>query len=125
MGNFNDLEIYQIAFKQAMEIFEMTKNFPANEKFELVSQIRRSSRAVCSNISEGYRKRHYRPYFLNKLSDADMENTETINWIYFCGSCNYITREKQDQLLQKCHSIGRLLNYMLKNPEKFQSKNKF
>ena len=71
MGTFKDLIVYKIAFKLAMEIFDISKSFPAEEKFGLTSRIRRSSRSVCSNIAEGYRKRKYEAHFMSKLSDAD------------------------------------------------------
>src|SRR5659263_236477 len=76
-GSFRDLTVYKKAFTLAMQIFEITKKFPAEEKYELTDQIRRSSRAVCRAIGEGYRKRQYPKHFSSKMSDADMENTET------------------------------------------------
>jgi four helix bundle protein len=90
MGNFKDLVVYQKAFQLAMEIFLLTKKFPQDEKYGLTSQIRRSSRSVCSNIAEGYRKRRYEAHFKSKLTDADMENTETMVWIDFAFSCKYL-----------------------------------
>jgi four helix bundle protein len=77
MGNFRDLVVYQETFPLAMKIFEITKKFPVEERYELTDQIRRSSRAVCRAIGEGYRKRQYPKHFSSKMSDADMENTET------------------------------------------------
>ena len=76
-GSFRELVVYQKAFALAMKIFEITKDFPPVEKYELTDQIRRSSRAVCRAIGEGYRKRQYPKHFSSKISDADMENTET------------------------------------------------
>jgi four helix bundle protein len=76
-GSFRDLNVYKKAFAFAMRIFEITKKFPHEEKFELTDQIRRSSRSVCRAIGEGYRKRQYPRHFSAKISDADMENTET------------------------------------------------
>ena len=77
-GSFRDLMIYQKAFALAMHIFEITKIFPSQEKYELTDQVRRSSPAVCRAIGEGYRKRQYPKHFANKMSDADMENSETL-----------------------------------------------
>ena len=77
MKSFRDLKVYHKAFALAMEIFEITKIFPSEEKYSLISQIRRSSRSVCSSIAEGYRKRLYQAHFVSKNSDADMENSET------------------------------------------------
>ncbi len=77
MNGFKDLIVYKKAFSLSMEIFQLSKTFPKNEDYSLTSQIRRSSRSVCSNISEGYRKRQYPAHFVSKISDADMENSET------------------------------------------------
>ena len=77
MSTFRDLKVYQKAFKLAMDIFEMTKTFPAEEKYGLTNQIRKSSRSVCSSIAEAYRKRKYPAHFVSKTTDADMENSET------------------------------------------------
>jgi four helix bundle protein len=71
--DFKDLTVYQKAFKLAMEIYEITKKFPVEEKYSLIDQIRRSSRSVCANISEGYRKRRFRRHFISKISDSDSE----------------------------------------------------
>jgi len=81
MGSFKDLMVYKKAFDLAMQIFSETKTFPADEKYGLISQVRRSSRSVCSNIAEGYRKRLYPAHFVAKVSDADMENAETSVWL--------------------------------------------
>ena len=74
---FRELIVYQKAFKIAMEIFEITKKFPKEETYSLTDQIRRSSRSVCSNIGEAYRKRLYPRHFISKLTDSNAENTET------------------------------------------------
>lgn len=90
MGTFRDLGAYKKAFNLSMEIFEITKEFPSGEKFGLISQIRRSSRSVCSNVGEGYRKRLYEKHFVSKSTDADMENTETQVWLDYSLACKYI-----------------------------------
>ncbi len=90
---FNELTVYKEAFELAMEIFQISKKFPKEESYNLTDQIRRSSRAVCSCLGEGYRKRQYVAYFVSKLSDADMENSETQVWLQFCQACNYIDKE--------------------------------
>lgn len=77
-----------------MHIFELSKKFPAEEKYSLTDQIKRSSRSVCTNIAEAYRKRRYPAHFVSKLSDADMENSETNVWIEFAIRCNYFNREQ-------------------------------
>jgi len=83
MTNFKDLTVFKKAFSLAMEIYNLTKSFPKDELYSLTSQIRKSSRSVCSNIAEGYRKRQYPAHFVSKISDADMENSETQVWIDF------------------------------------------
>lgn len=90
MGDYRDLIVYQKAFKLAMEIKELTQNFPPEEKYSLTDQIRRSSRSVCVNLVEGYRKRRYPAHFVSKVSDSDMENSETQVWIDFAQACNYL-----------------------------------
>jgi four helix bundle protein len=70
MNGFKDLIVYKKAFSLSMEILQLSKTFPKNEDYSLTSQIRRSSRSVCSNISEGYRKRQYPAHFVSKISDA-------------------------------------------------------
>lgn len=117
---FRKLQVYQKGFKLAMEIFEITKTFPMEEKYSLTDQIRRSSRSVCANIGEAYRKRRYSKHFISKLSDSDAENTETQVWLDFSLSCKYIKKEKYDNLLLKSEEVGRLLNYMMNNPDKFK-----
>lgn len=117
---FRGLTAYRKAFSLAMEIFEITKNFPPEEKYELTDQIRRSSRAVCRAIGEGYRKRQYPKHFSSKMSDADMENTETQVSLDFAFECKYISQEIYDDLIFKSEEVGRLLNHMVENPEKYK-----
>ncbi len=123
MGNgFRDLTVYQKAFTLAMEVFEITKKFPSVEKYALTDQVRRSSRSVCRAIGEGYRKRQYPKHFSAKMSDADMENTETQISLDFAMSCKYITPEECNDLRKKSEEIGKMLNHMVENPEKFKSR---
>src|SRR4030067_1519711 len=90
ISSVRDLEVYRLAFDTAMEVFEITKSFPKEEKFSLIDQIRRSSRSVCTNLAEGWRKRRYRAVFVNKLSDAEQEAAETQTWLEFARRANYI-----------------------------------
>ncbi|MCK4359070.1 MAG: four helix bundle protein [Candidatus Cloacimonetes bacterium] len=122
MTNFKDLTVYKKAFSMAMEIYHLTKSFPKDELYSLTNQIRKSSRSVCSNIAEGYRKRQYPAHFISKISDADMENSETQVWIDFAFSCNYIDKNIKQGLENKTIEIGRLLNHMIENPEKYKKK---
>jgi len=105
-----------------MDIFRISKKFPDEEKFGLTSQIRRSSRSVCSNVGEGYRKRRYEAHFVSKATDADMENTETQVWLDFALSTEYISKEVYDKFINQSEKVGRLLNHMIENPEKYLSK---
>lgn len=106
-----------------MDIFHETEKFPDKEKYGLISQIRRSSRSVCSNIAEGYRKRKYEAHFVSKATDADMENSETQVWLDFSFECKYISKEKYDNYINRSEEIGRLLNHMIENPEKYVRQN--
>ncbi|MCB0462618.1 MAG: four helix bundle protein [Flavobacteriaceae bacterium] len=117
---FKTLLAYQKGFDLAMEIFHLTKDFPKSEMFGLTSQIIRSSRSVCSNLAEGYRKRQYEKHFKSKLSDADGENSETQLWLDFAVTCNYITEGKKHELQDKSEEIGKLLNFMMNHPDKFK-----
>ena len=119
MGSFRDLKVYQKAFKLAMDIFRMTKDFPEEEKYALTTQIRKSSRSVCSSIGEGYRKRKYQAHFISKMTDSDMENSETQVWLDFSFSCKYISRDVYKQYFERSEEIGRMLNHMIENPEKY------
>jgi four helix bundle protein len=85
-----DLEVYQLAFDLAMKIFELSKSFPKEERYSLTDQVRRSSRSVCTNIVEAWRKRRYRASFLSKLNDAEAEGAETQAWLDFAVACGYL-----------------------------------
>jgi four helix bundle protein len=100
-----------------MSIFETTKAFPIEEKYSLTDQIRRSSRSVCANLAEASRKKIYSNHFISKLTDSDAENTETQSWLGFSFSCQYINQETFGLLTDKSVEVGKLLNYMITNPE--------
>ena len=119
MNGFRDLIVYKKAFALAMEIFEISKSFPKEETYSLTDQVRRSSRSVCSSISEGYRKRIYQAHFVSKISDSDMENSETQVWLEFALKCKYIDQHQSDDLLNKSQEIGKLLNDMITSPAKY------
>jgi len=119
---FRQLKVYQKAFKLAMEIFEISKKFPVEEKYSLIDQIRRSSRAVCSNIAEAYRKRRYPKHFTSKITDSDAEASETVVWLDFAMDCNYISSETHDRLENEYEEVGKMLGSMADHPEKFLPK---
>lgn len=116
---FRELQAYKKAFNLALKIYEITKSFPQEEKYSLTDQIRRSSRSVCSNIGEAYRKRRFPKHFISKLSDSDAENTETQVWLDFSLSFKYISKEEYSNLLTESDEVGKILNYMMNNPDKF------
>ncbi len=120
--DFKELLAYQKAFSLAVEIFQISKQFPKEEMYSLTDQIRRSSRSVCANIAESYRKRLYVKHFVSKLTDADAENSETVVWLDFALSCEYISKELYNGLIERTSEIGRLINYMILNPGKFGCK---
>jgi four helix bundle protein len=117
--DFRELLAYQKGFRLAMEIFNVSKSFPADEKYSLTDQIRRSSNSVCANIAEAYRKRRYANHFISKLTDSDAENSETNVWQEFAYNCEYISEETYANLTEKNIEIGKLINYMINNPDKF------
>ena len=116
---FRGLIVYQRAFKLAMEIFRESSKFPPEEKYSLTDQIRRASRSVPTNIGEGYRRRQYPKVFVNKMSEADGEGTETQIWIDFAYACGYISRELQISWREGYEEVGRMLGGMMAHPERF------
>ncbi len=114
MGDYRDLIVYQKAYKLAMDIFERTKKNPPEEKFSLTDQIRRSSRSACVNLVEAYRRRRYKAHFLSKLNDA-----ETMVWLDFSKDCKYLTIEEYDDFRLRNEEVGKMIWYMIQNPDKF------
>jgi len=102
-----------------MEIFVTTKQFPKEETYSLTDQIRRSSRSVNICTIEAYRKRRYPNHFISKLTDADMENSETQGWLEFAKECKYVSEDVYTKLYNQSDEVGRLINYMIDNPGKF------
>lgn len=100
--SFQDLLGYKKSFSLAMHIFEISKDFPKEEKYALTDQIRRSSRSVCANMAEGYRKRSYPKHFYSKLTDSDVENAETTVWLSFAFHCGYILEAKYQEIVKEC-----------------------
>ena len=117
--DFKKLLAYQKSFDLAMSIFEISKSFPKEETYSLTDQIRRSSRSVSANIAESYRKRRYPKHFISKLTDADGENSETSTWLDYALACNYIKKEDYTKCENEGKEIGKLINFMINNPDKF------
>src|SRR5207302_2651107 len=109
-----DLNVYKKAYVLAMEIFELSKCFPVEERFALTSQIRRSSRSICLNLREAWAKRRYEAHFISKLTDCDGENGETDSSLDFGRDCGYLSAQKHQQLTSACAEIGRMLGAMMK-----------
>jgi len=108
--SYRELRVYRSAVDLAMEIFELTKSFPPEEKYSLTDQIRRSSRSVCANIAEAWRKRRYKAAFIAKINDSETEATETQVWLELALLCKYLTEEKANDLLKKYdHLISQLV----------------
>jgi four helix bundle protein len=117
--SYRELNVYQAAFEAAMRIFELSKRFPAAEKYSMVDQIRRSSRSVCANIAEAWRKRRYEAHFVSKLSDAECEAEETRVWLEFALRCQYLDKDQFEELDHIYDNIiGRLVR-MLSEPKQW------
>ena len=119
MGTYRDLIVYQKAYKLAMDIFERTKKFPPEEKYSLTDQIRRSSRFVCVNFVEAYRKRKYKAHFVSKLTDSSTENSETQVHLDFSKDCKYIETDEYEDFTFRNDEVGKILWHMIDNPDKF------
>ena len=121
-SGFQGLKVYELAYKLAMENFHLSKAFPKEETYSLTDQIRRSSRSICTNIAEGYRKRKYPKHFSSKMTDADAECSETMVWLSFSKDCGYITEEVCMNLFTQYEEVGKMLGGMADHPEKFLPK---
>ncbi len=116
---FRDLDVYRVAFETAMRIYNVSESFPTAEIYSLTDQIRRSSRSVCANISEGWRKRRYEAVFINKLTDAAQEAAETQVWLEFALRCGYINSETFEVLDEKYEHVYAMLANMEKKSDSF------
>jgi four helix bundle protein len=116
---FRDLKVFRLSYRLALEIFETTKNFPKEEKYSLVDQIRRSSRSVPANIAEAWYKRRYPRSFISKLVDCSGEAGETEVWIEFAADHGYLVQERKLEFLEKYGEVNKMLNSMINQPETF------
>ncbi len=119
MASYKEMIVFKKAFELAMDILVISKKIPKEETYSLTDQIRRSSRSVCANFAEAYRKRKYPAHFISKLTDWDSENSETDVWIEFSFACKYITIEEYKNLSEKNVEVGKMLGQMIQNPEKY------
>ena len=118
----HDLDVYRKAFEHSMEIFSLSKHFPIEETYSLTDQIRRSSRSVCANLAEAWRKRRYQAAFCSKLSDAEAEVAETQTWIEFSCRCKYLDRKTARALFAAYDEVLAMLVSMINGPEKWSSR---
>jgi len=119
IGSVRELEVYRLAFDTAMEIFEISRGFPKEERYSLTDQIRRSSRSVCTSLAEGWRRRRYKAVFINKLSEAAQEAAETQTWLEFALRCNYIDNGNFGKLDDKYEHIFAMLITMERKVDTF------
>jgi len=119
LNSAKDLDVYKKSYQLAMKIFEISKGFPAEERFALTSQIRRSSRSVCLNLREAWAKRRYEAHFVSKLTDCDGENSETDSSLDFSKDSSYITLEQHHEMVALCQQVGKMLGSMINNPQPF------
>jgi four helix bundle protein len=117
ISRHTDLEVYRRAFDSAMALFELSRHFPREEVYSLTDQMRRSSRSICANLAEGWRKRRYRAAFISKLCDAEGEAAETQVWIEFAVKCQYLERKAAAPLYHAYDGIVRMLVAMIRRPD--------
>ena len=116
---YKDLIVFSRACRLALILSHLTKNYSSDERYLMVDQIRRSSRSMCANIAEVYRKRQYNKHFLSELSDADSETSETILRLDFSKDLGWLSAETHKDLTNRYLEIGRMIGGMMRNPEKF------
>lgn len=117
--NAKQLDVYCKSYELAMTVFKVTKRFPAEERYSLISQVRRSSRSVCMNLAEAWAKRRYEAHFFSKLTDCDAEINETETSLDFAKDCGYLTEDEHHRLVNRCREIGRMFGGMIRDPEAF------
>jgi four helix bundle protein len=118
-NSYKDLEVYKQSKELANRVFEITFSFPAEEKYSLTDQIRRSSRSIGAQVAESWGKRRYENHFILKLTDSDAEQFETQHWIEIAYENKYINKETMEELLNRCEAIGKMLNSMIAKSSKF------
>ena len=111
-----ELQVYQKAFSVGMQVFRLTQEFPQEERYSLVDQVRRSSRSVCANLAEAWRKRRYEAAFISKLNDSEAEAAETQVWIQFAVECQYLDPETARMLYSEYDEVIAILTQMIKHP---------
>ena len=112
VADYKELRVYKLAFDSAMEVFELSRSWPSEERYSLTDQIRRSARSVCTNMAEAWRKRRYEAAFISKLSDSDGEAAETEVHLDFALRCGYLAADVHDKLRDQYDHICRQLRKM-------------
>lgn len=118
--SYKDLDVYNLSYELAMEIFWLTREFPKEEVYSLTSQVVRSSRSISSNITEGWAKREYENYFKQHLIHALGSNAETENWLQFAKDCNYLSEDEVEPLNQKVEHVGKMLTKLHQKWQPFE-----
>lgn len=122
MGGVKELIVYKKAFEVSMMVFRLSKKFPPEEKYSMTDQCRRSSRSVCAQMAEAFRKRRYPLLFVSKLTDCDGENSETQTWLDFAVACEYVAQSEIDEISALSEEVGNMLHAMINNPDKWCGK---
>ncbi|MCK4716753.1 MAG: four helix bundle protein [Candidatus Marinimicrobia bacterium] len=125
VNSFKDLDVYKLSRQVSLQIFETSRQFPKEEMYSLIDQIRRSSRSVGAQIAEAWAKRQYKKHFISKIIPkigTDGEQQETQHWIETAMDCGYITSESGNKWLKSYNLIGRMLNSMITKADSFCSK---
>jgi four helix bundle protein len=117
--SFRELEVYQEVFQFQQEVFHISKRFPAEERYSLTDQIRRSSRSIGANLAEAWAKRRYPAHFLSKLTDSDGELQETFHWLSSAAACGYLSEVELKKLNDHAAAVGRLLGATINNYQSF------
>jgi len=115
--NHEELDVYRMAFNAAMRVFELSRSFPREEMYSLTDQMRRSSRSVCGNLAEAWRRRRYAAAFVSRLNDCEAEAAETQTWLHFAQECGYLAPETASHLHQTYDNILGKLVRMIANPD--------
>lgn len=116
---YRDLKVFDSSMNVAMVIFEKTKFFPSHEKYSMVDQMRRSSRSVCANLAEAWRRRRYRAAFISKLNEAESEACETQVWLDFAVKCGYLESYERDELTNEYETIIKQIVKMIGTADKW------
>lgn len=117
--HFHELSVYQASRELALRIFQVSRTWPAEERYSLIDQVRRAARSVGANLAEAWGKRRYKAHFVSKLSDADSENHEIEHWLICAKDCGYLDQDAYAELVIAKQEIGRKLGSMLQNPGPF------